>query len=91
MDNYPWYFRFVKYVNLHHKAIKKVVSIIRCKESTDKTKVMMIKMLLVSLEEELSEADRDLLSIEFNYMEDETLQVQDKFQAGSVSCRLFLN
>lgn len=47
--------------------------------------------MLTTMEEDLIEAEREVLTQQFPMSEDDVMEAQDKFQAGSVNCNVFLN
>lgn len=89
--NYPWYIRLIAPLNIYFKFYKRLCTLVNCKETSDKTKLMSIKMMLTTMEEDLIEAEREVLTQQFPMSEDDVMEAQDKFQAGSVNCNVFLN
>lgn len=78
-------------LNIYFKAIKQISSLVNCSETSSKSKVMRLKMLLISLEEDLVDVEREVISQQFSHTEDDVQEAFEKVQAGSVQCNLFLN
>lgn len=60
-------------------------------EVCDKNKVLAIRMMLTTYEEEIEEVEMQVLQEEFNYTEQEILLCQQKVTALSSRFTLFLN
>ena len=86
-----WHKRYIGALNIYFKAMKQISSLVNCSETSSKRKVMALKMLLISLEEDLVQAEREVISMQFNMTEDDIQEAMEKFQAGSVKVILFLN
>jgi hypothetical protein len=78
-------------LNVYFKVFKKLHSLVHCSETSDKSKLIAIKMMLISMEEDLLEVEREVISMQFNMTEDDVLEAFEKVQAGNVKCNLFLN
>lgn len=88
--NLPWYFRLIKPLNTYFAAFKRISSIISS-DTTDRTKVMSLRLLLVNLENDLNDCEKEVISVQFNHTEDDIQEAFEKVQAGGVQCNLFLN
>lgn len=78
-------------LNIYFKAVKQISSLVNCSETSSKSKVMALKMLLIGMEEQLCLVEEVVISQQFSHTEEDVQEAMEKFQAGSVKCNLFLN
>lgn len=90
-SNFPWYLRLIAPLNIYFKLFKQIISLVNCTETSDKSKISALKMLLISAEDEINSAEMEVIAQQFNHTEDDVQEAFEKVQAGSVSCNLFLN
>jgi hypothetical protein len=83
--------RLMAPLNIYFTLIKKINSIVNCEVTTDKSKIVLLKMLLIGAEEDIKTAELEVLNQHFNMTEDDVLEAYVKVQAGPVKCHLFLN
>ncbi len=88
---YPWYMRLMAPLNIYFKVFKTIVSLVNCSETSDKSKIVALKMLLISAEEEITEAETEVINQQFNMTEDDVYEAFEKVQVGPVMCNIFLN
>ena len=86
-----WHRRLFTALKIYLKVTTQISSVVRCKKTVDKTKIIAIKMILIGAEDELLSAEREILSEQFNSTEDDVQAAYEQCYAGSVKCQLFLN
>lgn len=90
MENYPWYKKLFESLNCYYAWTKKVATALNS-DCSDKAIVVQLRMILIDTEECLLNVERIILSEQLALVEEDVIECQEKFQAGSIRCNLFLN
>lgn len=91
MEQYNFYFRLLAPLRIYFRVFKQIISIVHCKETSDKSKVCALRMLLISAEDEINSSEMEVIGQQFNHTEEDVLEAFEKVQAGPVKCHLYLN
>ena len=93
MENYPFYIRFIRIIQLQFQLLSRIRSIVNApkEEVCDKNKILSIRMMLTAYDDELLEVETTVLQEEFNFTKAEVMECQQKFTALSERFTLFLN
>ncbi len=91
MERFPWHEKFMKTIDVYYRAMKQISTIVGSRKTSEKSKIAVLRMFLITIEEEMLQVERDMLEQQFTFLDEELSESQEKFHAGPVKCILFLN
>lgn len=78
-------------LNVYFKVLKRITSIIQCPYTDDQEKLIQLKFLVVSMQEEIESTEMKVIQSNFLITSDDHEEVVEKVSIGPVRCHFYLN
>lgn len=78
-------------INIYFKVLKRMISIIQCPYTQDRDKLIQLKFLVVSMQDEIESAEAKVIQSNFLITADDHEEVVEKVTIGPVKCNFYLN